>query len=90
MYLVSSASFCYANVNFSSGHMSMDLSSVLATFTSHGVPPVTGTTIQVASPQGYTAVLAGLSPAAPSFTRDSNYMAAESIRMLFLRDPLLC
>ena len=47
------------------GHMSMDLSSVLAALTSHGVPSVTRTTIQVASPQGCTPGLAGPEPSGP-------------------------
>ena len=39
--------------------MCTDFSSVLAALTSHGAPSVTGTTIEVASPQGCTAGLAG-------------------------------
>ena len=45
--------------------MNMDLSSVLAALTSHGVPSVTGTTIQVASPQGCTPGVAGAEPSGP-------------------------
>ena len=47
---------------FSLGHMSMDLSSVRVALFSHGVPSVTGTNIQVASPQGCTPGLAGPEP----------------------------
>ena len=49
MYLLSSALFLHTN-----WHIGMDFSSVLLAVTSNGVPPVTTTTIQVASPQSYT------------------------------------
>ena len=63
MYLCSSALISYIDWNFSLGHMSMDLSSVLAALYYHGVPSVTGTNIQVASLQGCT-----LGPASPEFS----------------------
>ena len=62
MYLCSSALIFYIDWDFSVGHMSMDLSSVLAALSSHGVRSVTGTNIQVASPQGCTPRLAGPEP----------------------------
>ena len=58
MYLSSSAFIFYIDRDSSLGHMSMDLSRVLATISSHGIPSVTGTNIQVASPQGCTPGLA--------------------------------
>ena len=62
MNLFSSALIFYLGCHFPRGHMSMDLSSVLTTPSSHGVPSVTGTCIQVASPQGCTPGLAGPEP----------------------------
>ena len=62
LHLLSSELIFYAEWNFSLGLMSMDLSSVPAAFTSHGLPSVTGTTIEVASPQACTPGLAGLEP----------------------------
>ena len=62
MYLCSSALIFYVDWDFSLGHMSTDLSSVLAALSSHGVPSVTRTNIQVASPQGRTLDLAGPEP----------------------------
>ena len=62
MYLCSSALIFYIDWDFSLGHMSMDLSSVLAALSSRGVSSVTGTNIQVASPQGCTPGLAGPEP----------------------------
>ena len=56
----------------------MDLSSVLDALSCHGVPSVTRTNTQVASPQGCTPGLAGPEPSAPSFTRDSTYMVAKA------------
>ena len=58
----SSALIFYIDWDFSLGHMSMDLSSVLAALSSHGLPSVTRTNIQVASPQGCTPGLAGPEP----------------------------
>ena len=52
--------------------MSMNLSSVLAALSSYGVPLVTGTNIQVVSPQGCTSGLAG------PLTRDSTHIVAEA------------
>ena len=49
MYLVSSALIFYADWDFSLGHTSMDLSSVVAAHTSPRFPSVTGTTIRVNS-----------------------------------------
>ena len=48
--------------DFSLGPMSMDLSSVLAALSSHGVLLVTGTNIQVASLQACTPGLGGPEP----------------------------
>ena len=62
IHLCSSALIFYVDWDFSLGHMSMDLSSVLAALSSHGVPSVNGTNMQVASPQGYDPVLAGIEP----------------------------
>ena len=62
MYLCSSALVFYIDWDFSLGHMSMDLSGVLAALSSHGVASATGTNIQVASPQGCTPGLAGPEP----------------------------
>ena len=62
MYLWSSALIFYIDSDFPLGHMSMDVSSVLAALSSHGVPWVTGTNIQVASPRGCTPGLAGSEP----------------------------
>ena len=45
MYLCSSALIFWVDWDFSLGHMSMDLSSVLAALSSHGVPSVTGINI---------------------------------------------
>ena len=49
MYLCPSALIFCMEWDFSLGHMSMDLSSVLAALSSHGVLLVTGTNIQVAA-----------------------------------------
>ena len=65
MYFVSSTLVFYVDWDFSLGNMSMDLSSILAALTSHGVPLVTGTAIQVASPQRCTPGLAGPEPSGP-------------------------
>ena len=54
MYLWSSALIFYIDSDFSLRHMSMDVSSVLAALSSHGVPWVTGANVQVASPRGCT------------------------------------
>ena len=54
-------------LGFSLGHMSMDLSSVFAALFSHGDPLVTGTNIQVASPQGCTPGLARPEPSGTFF-----------------------
>ena len=62
MYLCSSALFFYIDWEFSLGHMSMDLSSVLAALSSHGVPSVSATNSQVATPQGCSPGLAGPQP----------------------------
>ena len=62
MYLCSSAFFPYIDCNFSVGHISMDLSSVLAALSSNGVSAVTGTNIHVASRQGCTLGIAGPEP----------------------------
>ena len=52
--LLSPALILYVDWGFSPGHMSMDLSSVLAALTLNGVPSVAARTIQMASPQGCT------------------------------------
>ena len=53
--------------------MSKDLSSVLAALSSHGVPSVTGTNIQVASLQGCTPGLAGPEPSG-TFIQPGKYL----------------
>ena len=58
MYLCSSALIFYIDSYFSLGHMSMDMSRVLAALSFCRVPSVTATNIQVASPQGCTPRLA--------------------------------
>ena len=65
MYLYSSALIFFIDWDFSLGHMSMDLSSVLAALFSPMAPSFTGTNIQVASPQGCTPGLASLPPSGP-------------------------
>ena len=62
MYLCASAFFFYIDWYFSLGHMSMDLSSVLAPLSSHRVPSATGTNIKVAYPQGCSPGLASPEP----------------------------
>ena len=62
MNVWSSALIFYIDWDFYLGHMSMDVSSDLAALSSHGVPWVTGTNIQVASPRGCTPGLAGPEP----------------------------
>ena len=62
MYLCSSALIFFTDWDFSLGHMSMDLSNLLAVLSSHGVPSVTGTKIEVASPQGCSLGLASPDP----------------------------
>ena len=59
MYLCESSLSFLIDWNFPLGHMSMDLCSVLTALFSHGVPFVTGSNIQVASPQGCTPGPAG-------------------------------
>ena len=78
MHLVSSALLFHVDWDFPLGHMSMDLSSVLDALTSSRVSSVTGTTIQMASPQGCTPGLAGPEPSGTSNHRDSTYMVAEA------------
>ena len=51
--------------DFSLGHMSMDLPSVLAALSSPMVPSVTRTSTQVASPHGCIPGLAGPEPSGP-------------------------
>ena len=63
MYLFSSALIFFIDWDFSLGHMSIDLSSVLAALASPMVPSVTGTNNQVASPHG---CLPGLATPEPS------------------------
>ena len=65
MYLCSSALIFFIDWDFSLGHMSMDMPSVLAALSSPMVSSVTGTGIQVASPQGCTPGLAGPEPSGP-------------------------
>ena len=65
MYLSSSALMFFRDWDFSLGHMSMDLSSVLAALSSSMVPSVTGTNNQVASPHGCFLGLAGPEPSGP-------------------------
>ena len=65
MYSCSSTLIFFIDWDFSLGHMSMDLSSVLATLLSPVFPSVTGTSIQVASPQGCIPGLAGPKPSGP-------------------------
>ena len=65
MYLCSSALLFFIDWDFSLGHMSMDLSSVLAALSSPMVPSVTGTINQVASPHGCLPGLAGPEPSGP-------------------------
>ena len=65
MYLCSSALIFFIDWDFSLGHMSMDLPSVLAALSSPMVPSVTGTSIQVAFPHGCTPGLAGPEPSGP-------------------------
>ena len=65
MYLCSSALISFIDWVFSLGHMSMDLSSVLAALSSPIVPWVTGTSIQVASPQGCGPGLESPEPSGP-------------------------
>ena len=65
MNLCSSASIFFIDCVFPLGHMSMDLPSVLAALSSHRVPSVTGTSIQVASPHACTPGLAGPEPSGP-------------------------
>ena len=67
MYLCSSASIFFIDWDFSLGHMSMDLSSVLAALTSPMVPSVTGTNNQVASPHGCLRGLASPEASGPLF-----------------------
>ena len=62
MSLCSSALIFFIDWDSSLGHMSMDLPIVLAALSSPVVPSVTGTSIQVASPQGCTPGLAGPEP----------------------------
>ena len=62
MYLCSFALIFYIDWDFSLGHISMDLSSVLTALSFHGVPSLTRTNIQVASPQGCTPGLADPEP----------------------------
>ena len=65
MYLCSSAFILFIDWDFSLGHMTMDLPNDLAALPSPMVPSVTGTSIQVASPQGCTRGLAGPEPSDP-------------------------
>ena len=65
MYSCSSPLGFFIDWDFSLGHMSMDLSSVFAAPSSPVVPLVTGTSIQVASPQGCIPSLAGPEPSGP-------------------------
>ena len=73
MFLVSSALRFYVDWDFFLRHMSMDLSSGVAALSSHGVPSVTKTTIQVASPQGFTADLASPELSGP-FNHPGQYL----------------
>ena len=62
MYLCSSSLTFGIDWDVYLGHMSIDMSSVLAALSSDGVPSVTGTKIRVASPQVCTRGLAGSEP----------------------------
>ena len=64
-YLGSSASNLFIDWDFSLGHMSMDLPSVLAALSSPMGPWVTGTSIRVVSSQGCNPGLAGPEPSRP-------------------------
>ena len=65
MYLCSSALIFFVYWDFSLGHMSMDLSSVLAALSSPMDPSVTGTINQIASLHSCLAGLAGPGPSSP-------------------------
>ena len=65
MYLSSSALIFFIDRDFSLGHMSMDLSSVLAALSSPMVPSVSGIINQVVSPHSCLAGLAGPEPSGP-------------------------
>ena len=82
MYLCSSALICYIDSDFSLRHVSMDLSSVLAAVSFHGVPSVTETNIQVASPQGCTPDLAGPEPSG-TFIHPGQHLHMRSYRLAF-------
>ena len=59
--------------DFSLVHMTMDVSSVLAALSSRGAPSVTGTNIQVATPQGCTPGLANPEPSG-AFIHPGQYL----------------
>ena len=87
MYLCSSALIFYIDCDFSLGHMSMDLSSVLTALSSHGVPLVNGTIIQAASPQGCNPGVAGPEPSGTFIHRGQHLHGSTSYLNIVYAGP---